>query len=208
MRQFRAPSTQRPGGRDSTVHRADGERLGAASVKTHSCSDWVLGAGHWALIVVAILIATTMAGCGFKLRGQAALPFESIYIDTGGFSLLGAELRRVIRTGSKTRIAEQPDDAEVILRIVGERQEKHVLSLSTAGKVREFELRYRLAYRLLDRAANDIVPPGEIELQRDMTFDDTQVLAKESEEALLYEDMKSDAVQQMLRRLSVIKLPS
>jgi LPS-assembly lipoprotein len=155
-----------------------------------------------------LVIAMTLSGCGFKLRGQAALPFESIYIETGGFSLLGAELRRVIRTGSKTRIAERADDAEVILRIVAERQEKHVLSLSTAGKVREFELRYRLAYRLLDRAANDIVPPGEIELRRDLTYDDTQVLAKESEEALLYEDMKSDAVQQMLRRLSVIKLPS
>lgn len=83
-----------------------------------------------------------------------------------------------------------------------------MLSLSLAGKVREFELRYRLAYRLLDHAANDIVPPGEIELKRDLTYDDTQVLAKESEEALLYEDMKADAVQQMLRRLAVIKLPS
>lgn len=165
------------------------------------------GSGRWAL-VIALVVAMTLSGCGFKLRGQAALPFESIYIDTGGFSLLGAELRRVIRTGSKTRITEQPEDAEVVLRIVGERQEKHVLSLSTAGKVREFELRYRLAYRLLDRAANDIVPPGEIELRRDMTFDDTQVLAKESEEALLYEDMKSDAVQQMLRRLSVVRTSS
>lgn len=178
------------------------------TVRTEDRFTSARGPRYWTLIVVAILIAATMSGCGFKLRGQAALPFESIYIETGGFSLLAAELRRVIRTGSKTRIAEKPEDAEVILRIVAERQEKHVLSLSTAGKVREFELRYRLAYRLLDRAANDIVPPGEIELRRDMTFDDTQVLAKESEEALLYEDMKSDAVQQMLRRLSVIRLPS
>lgn len=177
-------------------------------VRTLLCFDSALGPGPSALVVAMLVIAMTLSGCGFKLRGQAALPFESIYIETGGFSLLGAELRRVIRTGSKTRIAERADDAEVILRIVAERQEKHVLSLSTAGKVREFELRYRLAYRLLDRAANDIVPPGEIELRRDLTYDDTQVLAKESEEALLYEDMKSDAVQQMLRRLSVIKLPS
>jgi len=160
------------------------------------------------IVIAMLVIATMLAGCGFKLRGQAALPFESVYIETGGFSLLGAELRRVIRAGGKTRIADQPEDAEVILRIVGEQQEKHVLSLSIGGKVREFELRYRLAYRLLDRAARDIVPPGQIELRRDLTYDDTQVLAKESEEALLYEDMKSDAVQQMLRRLAVIKLPS
>ena len=82
---------------------------------------------------------------------------------------------------------------------------EHILSLSAGGKVREFELRYRVAYRLTDLAGNDLAPPGEISLRRDLTYDDTQVLAKESEEALLYRDMKADAVQQMLRRLSVAK---
>ena len=85
-------------------------------------------------VIAVLVIAMALAARGFKLRGQADLPFESIYIETGGFSLLAAELRRVIRTGSKTRIAEQPNDAQVILRIVGEQQEKHVLSLSTAGR--------------------------------------------------------------------------
>jgi len=56
-----------------------------------------------------------------------------------------------------------------------------------------------------DLAGNNLVAPGEIFLRRDMTYDDTEVLAKESEEALLYRDMKTDAVQQMLRRLSVAK---
>jgi LPS-assembly lipoprotein len=71
--------------------------------------------------------------------------------------------------------------------------------------VQEFELRYKVSYRLIDRAGNDLVPPGQIFLRRDMTYDDTQVLAKESEADLLYRDMKADAVQQMLRRLSVAK---
>jgi LPS-assembly lipoprotein len=150
-------------------------------------------------------MAFALASCGFHLRGRAALPFESIYVETSGFSLLGTELRRAIRTSSKTRVAEQPDDAEVVLRIVSEQQERYVVSLSSTGKVRELELRYRLAYRLIDRASNDVVPPGEIVMRRDLTYDDTQVLAKESEEALLYQDMKSDAVQQMLRRLSLAK---
>jgi LPS-assembly lipoprotein len=33
------------------------------------------------------------------------------------------------------------------------------------------------------------------------------VLAKESEEALLYKDMQSDAVQQVMQRLSATKAP-
>ena len=99
-----------------------------------------------------------------------------------------------------------PADAQVLLRVVGERQEKQVLSLSAGGKVREFELRYRVAYRLTDQKLQDLVPPSEIALRRSLTYDDTQTLAKESEQDLLFEDMKADAVQQMMRRLSLLDL--
>jgi LPS-assembly lipoprotein len=62
-----------------------------------------------------------------------------------------------------------------------------------------------VAYRLTDKSNVDLAPPGEIVLRRDMTYDDTEVLAKESEEALLFRDMKADAVLQMMRRLSVAR---
>ena len=128
-----------------------------------------------------------------------------MFIETKGYSLFASDLEQAIRSGSQTRIVNSRDEAQAVLTIVGESQEKHILSLSSAGRVREFQLRYRVAYRLTDRAGTDLSAPGEINLRRDMTYDDTQVLAKESEEILLYRDMKADAVQQMLRRLSVAK---
>lgn len=161
-----------------------------------------------ARIIAMILIAMTLSSCGFKLRGQVAIPFQSIFVEAPGYSIFVNDLERAIRSGSETRIATSRDDAEAVLRILGEAQEKQILSLSSGGKVREFELRYRIAYRLTDKNAIDLAPPGEISLRRDMTYDDTQVLAKESEEALLFRDMKADAVQQMLRRLSVVHRPS
>jgi LPS-assembly lipoprotein len=147
----------------------------------------------------------TLASCGFKLRGQASLPYQTIHVEAPGFSVFVNDLKRAIRNGSRTRVVDRADEAEAILKIVGESQERHILSLSSGGNVREFELRYRVAYRLVDRSGKDLSPPGEIALRRDMTYDDTQVLAKESEQQLLYLDMTSDAVQQMLRRLSVAK---
>jgi LPS-assembly lipoprotein len=150
----------------------------------------------------------TLTSCGFQLRGQVAIPFESIFVETPGYSAFANDLERAIRSGSVTRIVTGRDEAEAVLSIIGEVQEKQILSLSSAGRVREFELRYRVAYRLTDKTSVDLAPPGEISLRRDMTYDDTQVLAKESEEALLYRDMRADAVQQMLRRLSVARRPS
>ena len=152
-----------------------------------------------------LLVAMTLSACGFKLRGQAAIPYKAMFIETTVYSLFANDLERAIRSGSQTRIVDNRNEAEAVLKIVRETQEKHILSLSAGGRVREFELRYKVAYRLTDRAGVDLATPGEINLRRDMTYDDTQVLAKESEEALLYRDMKTDAVQQMLRRLSVAK---
>lgn len=161
-----------------------------------------------AALVIAILFAMTLSSCGFQLRGQVAVPFQTLFVETPGYSAFANDLERAIRSGSSTRIVANRGEAEAVLKILGEAQEKHILSLSSAGRVREFELRYRVAYRLTDKESVDIAPPGEITLRRDMTYDDTQVLAKESEEALLYRDMKADAVQQMLRRLSVAHRPS
>jgi LPS-assembly lipoprotein len=160
---------------------------------------------HAALVIAMLFIAITLSACGFQLRGQAAIPFQTIYVEAPGFSAFANDLKRAIRSGSKTRIVEGREEAEAVVQIVGESQERHILSLSSGGKVREFELRYRVAYRLTDRAGTDLAPPGEIALRRDMTYDDTQLLAKESEELLLFRDMKTEAVRQMLRRLSVAK---
>jgi LPS-assembly lipoprotein len=157
------------------------------------------------LVVVILLIATTLSSCGFQLRGQATIPYKSLFVETTGYSKFANDLERAIRSGSKTKIAQDRNDAEAVLKIIGESQENYILALSAAGRVLEFELRYKVAYRLTDRAGHDLAPPSEILLRRDMTYDDTEVLAKESEIEFLYRDMKADAVQQMLRRLSAAK---
>ena len=157
------------------------------------------------LLIGILLVAMSFSSCGFQLRGQAAIPYKTIFIETVGYSQFASDLERAIRSGSQTKVVASRAEAEAVLKITGELQENRILSLSSGGKVREFDLRYRVSYRLTDRAGVDLAQPGAIDLHRDMTYDDTQVLAKESEQLLLYRDMKADAVQQMLRRLSAAK---
>jgi len=160
---------------------------------------------HPSSFILGMALCAMLTACGFQLRGQAAIPFQTVRVETPGFSAFANDLERAIRSGSKARIVDTRDQAEAVIQIIGESQERYILSLSSGGKVREFELRYRVAYRLTDRAGADLALPGEIVLRRDMTYDDTLVLAKESEEALLFRDMRTDAVRQMLRRLSAAK---
>lgn len=156
-------------------------------------------------VIAILLIAMTLSSCGFQLRGQASIPYKAVFVETTAYSLFANELETAIRSGRQTRVVDNRNEAEAVIKIVSEGQEKHILSLSSGGKVREFELRYKVAYRLTDRAGKELTAPGEIYLRRTMTYDDTEVLAKESEELLLFRDMKADAVQQMLRRMSVAK---
>jgi LPS-assembly lipoprotein len=164
---------------------------------------------RFAVVLVAIsCIAMLFSGCGFQPRGRADLSFDSIYVETNGFSLFGAELRRVVQAGSVVQVVESADEAEVILKVVSESQERHIIALTGTGSVREFQLVYKVAYRVMDNELKDLAAPGEIVLRRDMLFDDTLRLAKESEAEFLYRDMQTDAVHQMLRRLSVVLVDS
>ncbi len=159
---------------------------------------------RFALTLAVLATALLAAGCGFHLRGQATLPFSTLHVP--GNSPLLAELRRNIRAGTPTKLVATPQQAEAVLEVSNELREKVILSLHTSGRVREFQLRYRVAFRVHDGKGQPWLAPGEIILTRDISFNDGQVLAKESEEALLYRDMQSDMVQQLMRRLGAAKL--
>lgn len=158
--------------------------------------------------VILLAVSISLAACGFQLRGSAPLPFQSIYVQAAPASQFATLLKRAVRAGSSTRLADQPAEAEVVLQILNELQEKQILSLGGGGRVSEYQLRYRVSYRLTDSKNREHIPATEILLKRDFSFSDEQALSKETEEALLYRDMRGDAVQQMVRRLQAAKLQS
>jgi LPS-assembly lipoprotein len=163
---------------------------------------------HRSSFIIMLAAALLLSACGFELRGTAALPFSTLYVQAPPTSQFATDLRRTVLSGSSTRIAERPEQAEVILQIMNELQEKQILSLGGGGRVSEFQLRYRVSFRLTDSKNREHIPASEIVLRRDYSYNDSQALGAESEEALLYRDMRSDAVSQMVRRLQAAKLKS
>lgn len=157
-----------------------------------------------------ILLAASLllAACGFQLRDTAQLPFKTLYVQASPTSPFALQLRRAIEAGTSTRVTESASQAEVVLQILNEVQEKSILTLGGTGRVKEYLLRYRVSFRLTDRLNREHIPASEIVQRRDVTYNDQQTLAKEGEDALLYQSMQKDAVQQLLRRLQATKLKS
>ena len=151
--------------------------------------------------LLLVWAALLLSSCGFHLRGQAALPFDTLYIDAPQSSVFAIQVRRVIGAGSRTRVTNNPSEADATLKVLHELREKEILSLSAGGRARELQLRYRVQYQVVDRNKNLLAPPSEILLRRDYSFNDQAQLSKDSEEGLLYRDMENDAAQQLIRRL-------
>ncbi len=157
--------------------------------------------------LAAAALVLGLAACGFQLRGTAELPFETLYMPSasGGVAL---ELKRNSPAGTRTTVVDDPKKAQAVMEFVRETREKVILSLTGAGRVREFQLRYVVGFRVHDGKGTEFIPASVIQLQRDVTFNDAEVLAKEAEEQLLYRDMQTDMVQQIMRRLSSARRPS
>jgi len=146
-----------------------------------------------------------LAGCGFELRKAPVFAFKTIVV-SGGATMVRL-LRRSLPLGGNVKVLllEQKEEADAILEVLGEKQERAVLSTNSSGQVREIQLRLRVNFRLTTPAGKELLPATEIQQSRDITYDESVALAKEAEEQLLFRDMQSDIVQQVLRRLAAVK---
>lgn len=156
----------------------------------------------------AMLVALAVAGCGFQLRSSMSLPFDTVYIDGMPYSQFTSELKRGISGSSDTRIVDARESARAVVSLMGETQERGILTVSAGGRVRELQLRYRVTFRVDKPAGGQWLPRNEVVILRDMTYDDTQILAKEGEAQTLFREMQSDAVRQVLRRIQAIRAMS
>ena len=157
-----------------------------------------------AFSLAGLLSVAVLSACGFQLRGQYTLPFSSVFISTPGGSVVALELRREL-ANIPTKLMPSAKDADAQLNIIEDRRDRQILSLSGAGRVREYDLKLRVVYQLVDTKGGVFIPTSEIQLSRILSYEDSRIIAKQQEEALLYQDMERDAVGQILRRMTAIK---
>ncbi len=159
-------------------------------------------------LVTVLAASMVLSACGFQLRQAPTFAFNTIYIGSLPSSSLGNELKRTIAYSEGLTVvgdAARLTTAQVVLDVLTDQREKVVVGLNASGQVREFQLRTRLKFRLRTPAGKELIPETEILQQRDISFNESAVLAKEAEENLLYRDMQTDIVQQLMRRLAAVK---
>lgn len=150
-------------------------------------------------------------GCGFRLRSSGDFAFRTLYPNFSATSPLGTELRRNLMGAGTLVLLTDPQQlpqADVVLDILSEARERVVVGLNASGQVRELQLRLKVRFRLRTPAGLDWIEPVELQQQRDLSFTETAALSKEIEEAMMFRDMQTDLVQQIMRRLAVVRSPT
>ena len=148
-----------------------------------------------------------LASCGFALRSSQKFPFKSMYTGPIAASPLLIELsRQVAGTGGVEVIIDQRqvERADVIFELLQEQREKVVAGRTSSGSVREYLLRTNLRFRLRTREGKVLIPETLLVATTDIRYNETLALSKDQEEQMLYRNMGSDLVGQIVRRMAAL----
>ena len=132
------------------------------------------------------------------------MPFESLYIQASNPSVT-IDIKRRIEASSKTAVLDSQKDAQAILVIESAELQKKILSVSGTGRVREYQLRYTISFRVNDQRGREIVPDTKIEVNRVLPYSDSAILSAGAEEKMLLRNMKKDAILKLMDRLGKAK---
>ncbi|WP_333608965.1 LPS-assembly lipoprotein LptE [Arsukibacterium sp.] len=150
-----------------------------------------------------LLCCSLLSGCGFHLRGNLPLSqFSAIHVQSEAHSELSRLLTQRLQQNQVELLSAPRQDAPM-LELISDTLERRTLSLFANGQVAEYELIYKVQYRLTMPEA----PPQfyQFELYRDYQDDPNQALAKARELDLLLAELRQQAANRMIRQLGRLK---
>ncbi len=153
--------------------------------------------------LIAILLLLVITSCGFHLRGMTEISFKTISLEGKELSLT-KNLKKILNT-NKVAIVSSTENPELRVELLSEESEKRILSLSGQGLVREFEIFYRVRYRIKTNDSEIWSQENIIETRKDFTYSDSNLIGKEEEERQLNEAMRIEAITSLFNQIQVIK---
>ena len=140
-----------------------------------------------------------LISCSFKPSGFQNKKF---FVETSFSKIERNESRLFLRELSKYSNLQHTDGIKVKVDILKLQFNKNIISISSTGDVKEYELDLIFSYTL-EKVNKDIIEQT-IQINRAMTYDYTFDLSKEAEENLIRKSMINEAISQLHNRLARI----
>jgi LPS-assembly lipoprotein len=153
--------------------------------------------------LIALLMLLIISSCGFHMRGMTEISFKTISLEGKELSFT-KNLKKVLNS-NKVAIVSSTENPELRVELLSEESEKRILSLSGQGLVREFEIFYRVRYRVKTIDSEIWSQENIIETRKDFTYSDSNLIGKEEEERQLNEAMHNEAITNLFNQIQLIK---
>lgn len=152
-------------------------------------------------ILISALLALALAACGFHLRGQdgsGVLRLTQLHVDARATPAVERQLiAGYQRLGGRLDAA-----APLTLRVAGEIINSQTSVIDPTVQVAERTVFYELSFQLRHASGVPAQPERRIRLRRGFQFDNTRIVGKFEEENQITEDLRQQAVAQVLMQLS------
>lgn len=155
--------------------------------------------------ILGLLVLSTLAACGWRLQGTARLPelLASAYIDTKDpYTDFNRALRESLVASGAT-VVDERSKATAVVRIRNDESGQRVLSVSARNTPEEYQVYYIVEYSV-EGGGSELIPADTIQMTRDYSYDETAVLAKQREQAVLREALARDLASMVVRRLAAL----
>ena len=152
---------------------------------------------------ITLLTLVIITSCGFHLRGMTEISFKTVSIEGKDLSFT-KNLKKTF-TSNKVAIVLPTENPELRIELLSEESEKRILSLSGQGLVREFEIFYRIRYRIKTPDSETWSQENILESRRDFTYSDSNVIGKEEEERQLNESMRIETITNLFNQIQLSK---
>ena len=152
---------------------------------------------------ITLIILLMITSCGFHMRGMTEISFKTISLE--GKELSFTKNLKKILNSNKVAIVLPSENPELRVELIGEESEKRILSLSGQGLVREYEIFYRVRYRIKTTESETWSQENTLETRRDFTFSDANLIGKEEEERQLNESMRNEAITNLFNQIQLNK---
>ena len=142
-------------------------------------------------------------GCGFHLRGVIDMPpwlndiaimVQKVHRD------LGPDLKEQLEA-YHIHVSKRPNQARYWLILEEDFEEKHITSVSSSTTPRQYQVTYTVQFKLEEANGKDIIPTSRVTATRLVTINSDRMLGSNYEEGLLKEEMRHDAIIQIIDRI-------
>ena len=146
-----------------------------------------------------------LSACGFHLRGAVNFPpwFSTVAVIANNTAHGLVQTIESRLEGYKIKVLTDSNAAPYWLIIEDTMKKEQITAVSSTTIPRQYQLSYKVRYKLIAAKNGKIlVPSSTVSSTRQLTVNNDRMLGSDNEESLLYDEMRDDAVMQMISQLS------